>query len=227
MTRSVDGVIFDLDGVLVTTDDLHFRAWKALADREGIPFTRGDNERLRGVSRTESLEIILEKATRTYTDAERAEMAAWKNDRYRALLDTIDASAILPGAIDRLDELAARGVALAIGSSSKNARTILDRLNLISRFRVVVDGGDTARSKPDPEIFALAVERLGLPPHRCLVVEDAAAGVQSGLAAGCVVLAVGYAAADPVSAAAAHAAAPSLADITVDEMLSITRRGEG
>ncbi len=187
------GVIFDLDGVIVSTDDCHYRAWKSLADAEGISFDRTDNERLRGVSRMESLDIILEKAGREYSEAEKLEMATRKNENYRELILELTPNDILPGVMHFLTELKGRGVKLAIGSSSKNSPAILERIGLTGFFDAEADGNDIKRSKPDPEVFLLAADRLGLAPSSCLVVEDADAGVESALAAGMQVLGVGSA----------------------------------
>lgn len=214
-TPHVQAVIFDLDGVIVSTDEYHFQAWKKLADEEGIPFTRHDNERLRGVSRMESLGIILEKSTRTYPEAEKKGMAERKNAYYRELLKNLSAKDILPGVSAVLGELRARGIKLAIGSSSKNAGPILQAIGLGQTFDVVADGTHITRSKPDPEVFALAGTRLGLPAAHCLVVEDAEAGVDAGLAAGMPVLAVGSAVSHP----RATLRAESLAHISVEAML--------
>lgn len=193
----IKAVIFDLDGVVVSTDELHFQAWKALADAEGIPFTREDNERLRGVSRMESLEIILEKAAKEYSEEQKLEMAERKNAMYRASLDSLSPADILPGVLHVLEGLEEAGIRIAIGSSSKNAGPILEAIGLGGRFDEVVDGTHIQRSKPDPEVFLLAGERLGVPAENCLVVEDADAGVNAGLAAGMQVLAVGSACSHP------------------------------
>lgn len=187
----IRGVIFDLDGVLVTTDDLHYRAWKEMADREGIYFDRTINERLRGVSRMESLAIILERATRDYSGAEREALATFKNDRYRELLKTLSPKDLLPGALEAVEALRARGVRTAIGSSSKNTPLILDRLGIRDRFDAVADGNDISKSKPDPEVFLLAAERMGLPAKACLVVEDAVAGIEAARRAGMAILGIG------------------------------------
>jgi beta-phosphoglucomutase len=211
----INGVIFDLDGVIVSTDELHFRAWKQLADTEGVPFDRKDNERLRGVSRMESLEIILEKTTRKYSDAEKMEMAERKNAIYRESLKTLSPVDILPGVTNILAGLRERGVKIAIGSSSKNAGPILEAVGLGRTFDAVADGTHISRSKPAPEVFTLAGKKLDLPPEQCLVVEDAEAGVDAGLAAGMQVLAVGSASAHPD----ATLKAADLAHITADEML--------
>jgi beta-phosphoglucomutase len=213
----IKAIIFDLDGVIVSTDEYHFRAWKRLANEEGIPFTRGDNERLRGVSRMESLEIILEKASRVYTEEEKQVLAERKNTYYRDMLSGLSALDILPGVLDTLKELKQRGVKIAIGSSSKNAGPILKAVGLGEAFDVVADGTHIKRSKPDPEVFSLAGEWLGLPPEQCLVVEDADAGVDAGLAAGMPVLAVGSAAGHPK----AQLKAENLATITTNQMLCV------
>lgn len=213
--ENIKGVIFDLDGVIVSTDEYHFQAWKALADKEGIPFTREDNERLRGVSRMESLEIILEKATQEYTEDEKVAMATAKNDIYRESLKNLTADDILPGVNDVLNGLRERGVKMSIGSSSKNAQPILEAVGLDKAFDAIVDGTHIKNSKPDPEVFVLAGEQLGVPAAQCLVVEDADAGVDAGLAAGMPVLAVGAATAHPK----ATLKAADLTEITLDAML--------
>ncbi len=212
--QAIQAVIFDLDGVIVSTDEFHFRAWKQLADAEGIPFTREDNERLRGVSRMESLAIVLEKATRSYTDAEKESLATRKNEIYRNSLSALSPADILPGVNSMLEALRSRGVKMAIGSSSKNAGPILAAVGLAGAFDAVVDGTHISRSKPDPEVFTKAGEQLGIPPQQCLVVEDAEAGVDAALAAGMPVLAVGSACAHP----GATINATDLSTINVDDL---------
>ncbi len=216
----IAAVIFDLDGVIVSTDEYHFQAWKRLADEEGIPFTRADNERLRGVSRMESLAIILEKSTRRYTESQKVEMAERKNAYYRESLRALSPGDILPGVEAVLSGLKGRGIKVAIGSSSKNAGPILKAVGLADAFDVVVDGTHISRSKPDPEVFRLAGERLGVPAERCLVVEDADAGVEAGLAAGMPVLAVGSAVAHP----RATLKAENLAWVTTDDLVGAVGR---
>ena len=215
--KKIQAVLFDLDGVIVSTDEFHFLAWKQLADAEGIPFTRDDNERLRGVSRMESLDILLEKASRKYSVFEKEEMATRKNTIYRESLKALSPADILPGVTEVLKGLRDRGIKIAIGSSSKNAGPILVAIGLDKAFDAVVDGTHIARSKPDPEVFALAGKQLGVPPDQCLVVEDADAGVDAGVAAGMPVLAVGSAAAHP----GATLRASDLSKITLDEMLGV------
>ncbi|HOQ85487.1 MAG TPA: beta-phosphoglucomutase [Phycisphaerae bacterium] len=187
----IDAVIFDLDGVLVRTDELHYRAWKVIADAEGIEFDERINDQLRGVSRMESLEIILRRATRAYTPEEKQALAERKNAIYRDLLQSLCPADVLPGVNELLSGLSARDVALAVASSSKNARTILDRCGLTQRFGVIVDGNDISRSKPDPQVFLMAAEKLGIPPERCLVVEDAEAGILAARRAGMHVFGIG------------------------------------
>jgi beta-phosphoglucomutase len=213
--KPILAVIFDLDGVIVSTDEYHFQAWKRLADEEDIPFSRKDNERLRGVSRMESLDILLEKSARTYSASEKRVMADRKNAYYRASLARLSPADILPGVMDVLTELKKRGIKIAVGSSSKNAESILNAIGLGDLFDVVADGTHISRSKPDPEVFALAGRRLGIPPEQCLVVEDAEAGVDAGLAAGMPVLAVGSA----MSHRGATLKAGNLSCISVDQML--------
>ncbi len=209
-------VIFDLDGVIVSTDEFHYLAWKELADAEGIPFSREDNERLRGVSRMESLDILLEKALKPYSDANKADMAERKNAMYRGLLERLSPADLLPGVAEVIDGLRLRGVKIAIGSSSKNASRILKAIGLADTFDAVADGTHITRSKPDPEVFTLAAHLVGIPPEQCLVVEDAHAGVEAGVAAGMRVLAVGPAADHP----SATLRAKDLSAISLDEILS-------
>lgn len=190
----IQAVIFDLDGVLVTTDDCHYEAWLRMAREEGIAFDRAINQRLRGVSRMESLEIILEKAEKPYTDAEKLALAARKNGYYVELIKHLGADSLLPGALTTVHALKEKGIRVAIGSSSKNAPAILRQVGLSHLFEAVADGNQISRSKPAPDVFLLAARLMNLPPEACLVVEDADAGVEAALNAGMMVLAVGAAA---------------------------------
>ena len=178
------GIIFDLDGVICSTDEYHYQAWKALADRLGIPFDRERNNLLRGVSRMESLAIILEKSGRAYSEEEKAAFAAEKNGLYRQLLGRMSTADLADEVRVTLDALRARGLKLAIGSSSKNTPFILERIGLADFFDAVADGNGITHSKPHPEVFLKAAELLGLPPAHCLVVEDAHAGVEAACAGG-------------------------------------------
>lgn len=190
-------VIFDLDGVIVSTDECHYEAWKMLADEENIYFDREINQRLRGVSRMESLEIILERAEKEYTEEEKLEMATRKNGYYVEKIESLDDSSILCGAIDFVNRAKKDGLKVAIGSSSKNTAAILKQTGCSEVFDAVADGNDIKRSKPAPDVFLVAAEKLGIDPKDCMVVEDAEAGVEAALAAGMDVLAVGFASGSP------------------------------
>ena len=190
-------IIFDLDGVICSTDEYHYQAWKALADRLNIPFDRTINNRLRGVSRMESLEIILEKATREYTAEEKAAFAEEKNTLYRELLHQMSTADLADAVRDTLNALRERGVRVAIGSSSKNTPFILERIGLGSFFEAVADGNCITHSKPHPEVFLKAAAMLGLAPAECLVVEDARAGVEAAVSGGFDCASIGDAYDDP------------------------------
>lgn len=183
--RKYDGVIFDLDGVICFTDHYHYLAWKALADSLGIDFDESKNDRLRGVSRMESLEIVLEGYHGApLSDAEKTALADRKNALYRQSLQTMSPKDLSDEVRDTLNALRARGLKLAIGSSSKNTPLILERIGLAGFFDAVSDGNNITRSKPDPQVFTMAAEMLRLPAEKCLVVEDALAGLQAAAAGG-------------------------------------------
>ncbi len=185
------GVIFDLDGVICSTDEYHYRAWKALADRLKIPFDRAINNRLRGVSRLDSLEIMLEKAREAYSPAQKEDFAEEKNRLYRQLLQNMSKADLSDDAADTLSRLRAAGLKLAIGSSSKNTPFILTQIGLDGFFDAVADGSCISRAKPDPEVFLKAAEALRLRPDSCLVVEDAKAGVEAAVHGGFACAAMG------------------------------------
>lgn len=190
-----EAVVFDLDGVICHTDVYHYRGWKSIADELGIPFDETVNNRLRGVSRMESLDIVLERYDgEPLSDERKAQLAATKNDRYRVMLGDMTPADLDPSVRSTLDELRSRGLKLAIGSSSKNATFILSRIGLGDYFDAVSDGTNISRSKPDPEVFLKAAEFLGVEPTRCVVVEDAVAGIEAGMAAGMYTVAIGDAA---------------------------------
>ena len=191
------GISFDLDGVICSTDHYHYLAWKALADKLGIEFDEKINNRLRGVSRMESLNIILEKTTRECNDEEKVAFATEKNDIYKELLKQMSPADLTDEVKTTLDMLRASGCKLAIGSSSKNAPFILARLGLGEYFDAVSDGNNITRSKPDPEVFLKAAQMIGLPPAACLVVEDAHAGVEAAVNGGFDCAAIGDAKDDP------------------------------
>ena len=188
------GIIFDLDGVICSTDHYHYLAWKALADRLGAYFDETINNRLRGVSRMASLEIVLERYDGALTEEEKLAAAEEKNNTYRELLKQMSPADLSEEVKTTLDALRAKGLLLGIGSSSKNTKFILSRIGLGDYFDKISDGTNITRSKPDPEVFLKAAEYLGLEPKDCLVVEDAVAGVQAAHAAGMDAAAVGDAA---------------------------------
>lgn len=188
-------VIFDLDGVLVSTDEQHYQGWKALCDRLSIPFDRETNNRFRGVSRMACVDILEELSGRSFTPEQKLEYATWKNERYRSLLSTLSPESVTAEVHTTLDALRARGLLLAVGSSSKNAKFILERIGLGDWFDAVSDGTNISRSKPDPEVFLKAAEFLGVPAADCLVVEDAVSGVEAAHNAGMAAASLGDAAA--------------------------------
>ena len=188
-------VIFDLDGVICFTDEYHYRAWKAMADGMGIPFDRTVNNRLRGVSRMASLEIILEKYEGpALSQADKEKLAEQKNDIYRESLKEMSTADLSEEVRETLDSLRAMGLKLAIGSSSKNTPFILGQIGLKDYFDAVSDGNNITRSKPDPEVFVKAAQMMGIAPEYCLVVEDAVSGAEAGHAGGMKVACLGDAA---------------------------------
>lgn len=188
----IKGIIFDLDGVLVSTDELHYQAWKRLAQELGIKnFTKEDNEKQRGVSRMESLEIVLNKGEKVYSLIEKEALAERKNDYYKDLLETLDNKAVLKGVVSTICYLKQIGMLIGIGSVSKNTPAILQRTELEQYIDQVSCGLDITNSKPDPEVFLVAAKKLGLEPENCLVVEDSKAGIVAAKAAGMKSLGVG------------------------------------
>ncbi len=172
-------VIFDLDGVICFTDRFHYQAWKALADRLGIYFDEKINDRLRGVSRMASLDIILERSDKEYTQEEKEAFATEKNDTYRELLKNMSPADLTDEVKNTLVELRNRGYKLSIGSSSKNTKFILGQIGLGDFFDAIADGTDITRSKPDPEVFLISAQKIGIDPADCAVVEDAKAGIEA------------------------------------------------
>src|SRR5689334_1573763 len=191
MIREMRAAIFDLDGVIVDTAKYHYLAWKRLANDLGFDFTELDNERLKGVSRVRSLEILLEIGGLTVDDAAKEKMAAQKNGWYVDYIQNMDASEILPGATNYLESLRSRGIKTALGSASKNAPLILERLGIAALFDSVVDGNKVHLAKPDPEVFLRAASELNIPPVSCVVFEDAEAGVEAAHRAGMGVVGIG------------------------------------
>jgi beta-phosphoglucomutase len=188
----IKGVIFDLDGVLVSTDELHYKAWKKLAEElEIMDFTKEDNYLQKGVSRMESLEVVLRKGARVYTEAEKLVLAERKNNYYIEFLQEISTEVVLPHVVDTLAMLRKQGILTGVGSVSKNTPLILKKSELESYIDQVSCGLDITRSKPDPEVFLMAAKKLGLKNDECLVVEDSAAGIVAAKAANMKSLGVG------------------------------------
>lgn len=188
-------LIFDLDGVICHTDEHHYQAWKAMADSMNIPFDREINNRLRGVSRMASLEIILEQYHGELSQAEKEALATQKNELYKESLKNMSPADLSDEVRTTLDVLRQRGYKLAIGSSSKNAPFILQQLGLGSFFDAISDGNNITHSKPDPEVFVKAAQMLCIVPEECLVVEDAVSGAVAGKRGGMKVACVGDASA--------------------------------
>jgi len=186
-----EACIFDLDGVIVDTAKYHFLAWKRLADDIGIDFSEEDNERLKGVSRMDSLEIILEIGKRKIDNARKDEFAALKNKWYVDYISRMTPDEILPGVLDFIGELKKEKIGIALGSASKNTPLILERVGMKHIFDAVADGNIVHKAKPDPAVFLKAAEMLGKEPRKCVVFEDAVAGVQAALNAGMVCVGIG------------------------------------
>jgi len=184
MIHAMQAAIFDLDGVIVDTAKYHFLAWKRLAHEMGFDFSEKDNERLKGVSRDRSLEILLEIGGKTVDAAARQALAERKNGWYVEYIQRMDRSELLAGTEQYLDKIRRLGIKTALGSASKNAPIIIDRLGIAPLFDTVIDGTQVTRAKPDPEVFQRAAAKLGILPQNCVVFEDAVAGIQAALRAG-------------------------------------------
>ncbi|NND16337.1 MAG: beta-phosphoglucomutase [Eudoraea sp.] len=183
--------IFDLDGVIVDTTHYHFQAWKMLADELGIAFSEADNERFKGVSRRRCLEILLEIGGTSMSETEFELCLTRKNDKYLSYIETMNEKEILPGVPDVLDHLLERKVPMALGSASKNARAILEQVGLMSYFDAIVDGTQVTAAKPDPEVFLQAANLLETENQKCVVIEDAQAGIEAANRAGMITIGIG------------------------------------
>lgn len=212
----IKACIFDLDGVIVDTARFHFLAWRRLANELGFDFDERENEKLKGVGRMESLDIILDWGGVKLTQEEKAAWAARKNGWYLEYVGTMNPSDILEGAMEFLLDVKAHGIKVGLGSSSKNARAILNFIGLNDFFEVVIDGTHITRTKPDPQVFLLGAEALGLLPSRCVVFEDAQAGVDAALAGGFYAVGVG----SPESLSHAHLVVPGFKDWNWKELES-------
>ncbi|HAJ33225.1 MAG TPA: beta-phosphoglucomutase [Candidatus Atribacteria bacterium] len=189
MGRKIKAVIFDLDGVITDTSEYHYQAWKKLADEEGIPFSRDDNDKLRGVSRRECLKILLKG--KQISEEQFQEMMDRKNEYYVELLKQMTSQNILSGAKELVLELKRRGIKTAIASVSKNARTVLQGTGIENLFDVIVDGYSVKNTKPAPDLFLFAAKELGVEPEDCAVVEDAEVGIEAALAGKMIPIGIG------------------------------------
>ncbi|WP_299260903.1 beta-phosphoglucomutase [uncultured Aquimarina sp.] len=183
--------IFDLDGVIVDTAKYHFLAWQNLANDLDISFSEAQNEQLKGVSRIRSLEKILEWGNKTISKEEFTSLMAKKNEEYLNYIETMDTSEILPDVPRILEYLLTKEQAIALGSASKNARVILDKVLLKEKFHTIVDGTDVSKAKPDPEVFLIGAQKLGVAPKDCVVFEDSVAGIQAANIANMVSIGIG------------------------------------
>ncbi|WP_405247951.1 beta-phosphoglucomutase [Cellulophaga sp. Asnod2-G02] len=191
MDNNSTGFIFDLDGVIVDTAKYHYLAWRKLANELGFEFTHEQNELFKGVSRKRCLEILLDiggvKATQQQFDTWMVE----KNVDYLAYIENMNASEILPDVPKVLEYLRNKNIPIALGSASKNAKPILEKVNLLSYFDIIVDGNNVTKAKPDPEVFLIAADQLGVKPSNCIVFEDAVAGIEAANAAGMISIGIG------------------------------------
>ena len=185
------GFIFDLDGVIVDTAKYHFLAWRKLANGIGVDFTHEQNEQLKGVSRVKSLEKILEWGNKTISEEEFQQLMSSKNDDYLSYISNMDEDEILIDVPKILDYLIEQNQGISLGSASKNARAILDKVNLLSKFEAIVDGNGVAKGKPNPEVFLNAAQQLKIEPKNCIVFEDALAGIQAANAAQMISIGIG------------------------------------
>ncbi len=209
----IRGLIFDVDGVIADTAEFHYQSWKQLADEENVPFTRNDNERLRGVTRDVSLQRFTEGIS--LDDEARQAWFRRKNEYFHERMDDLQPGDELPGVLRLLDDAEAAGIPVGAGSASRNARRVLGKLNLLERFAAIGDGHTVSNSKPAPDIFVWVAGALGLSPYHVLVIEDSKAGVQAALTGGFYVVSVGDAAGDK-----AHLTLPDLSDVSLAQLIA-------
>ncbi len=207
-------VIFDLDGVVVYTDAYHTEGWRRLAEDERWKFDDSLGDKVRGVSRLAALQVILDHNGIDFPEDRKREMADRKNEYYKAMLQNVDETALVPGALPFIRAIRERGIRTALGSGSANAGTVLEVLGISDLFDVIVTGTDITRSKPDPQIFLISAERLGEDPRECVVFEDAVSGVQAANSAG--MLSVGFGPTPGLDTAGADLLVPDFATLDVE-----------
>jgi len=214
----IKAVLFDLDGVLVSTDQYHYQSWKKLSDEEGFDFFDQEfNDKFRGVARMECVEIITKASGKNYSSEQKQELADRKNRYFVKSLLSVTTEVLLPGALSTLHELKSRGIKTAVASNSRNAVTIIRQVKIEHLLDAIVDGHQIENSKPDPEVFLLAAKNVGVSPNYCLVVEDAVAGIESAKRAGMKILGIGTKERLPN----ANIVVPDLSAISVDELLKL------
>jgi beta-phosphoglucomutase len=214
----IEAVIFDLDGVLVSTDEYHYRSWVKIAAEEGFDFfDHKFNDQFRGVARMECVEILIKASGRDYSPAQKQEIADRKNGYFAESLSSVTPEELLPGALAMLQELRKRGIKIAVASNSRNAKTIIRQTKIEHLLDIIVDGYEIEKSKPDPEPFLLAATRIGVAPAHCIVVEDAVTGVEAARRAGMKALGIGTRERLPN----ADIVVPNLSTISVDRLLSL------
>ncbi len=189
----IKGFLFDLDGVIVETAIFHYQAWRKMANDLGFDISEEFNEGLKGISRMDSMNLILEHGNIALSESEKIELATKKNEHYLTLVSKMTADDILPGVKEFFTQIKQTNIKIALGSVSKNAKTILDGVGLINEFEAIIDGTKITKGKPDPEVFLKGAAELGLSPEECLVFEDAVAGVEAGKNAGMIVIGIGNA----------------------------------
>ncbi len=213
----IEVVIFDLDGVLTDTAELHFQSWLRVAEEIDVVIEETVKDQIRGPGRMESLEIVLGERSGEFSDEQKAELAVKKNRYYVKMLESMTPEDALPGVVPLLRELRQRGISTAVASSSRNAGAVVDRLQIRPLLNLVVDGSQVEHTKPDPEVFLLAAKRLGVAPERCVVVEDAEKGVEAALSAGMRVVGIG----PPERVENAHLVVDAISDLTADQLLNL------
>jgi beta-phosphoglucomutase len=213
--KKIEACIFDLDGVIVDTAKYHYIAWKALAEELGFEFTPQDNERLKGVSRMRSLDILLEIGNLQFTEEQKLAMAEKKNTLYVSYIEKMTPEEILPGVQEFLQEIRNKGIRVALGSASKNSPMILRQIHLTEMFDVVVDGNSITEAKPNPEVFLRGAERLGITPEHCVVFEDAIAGIEAARNARMISVGIG----DAQTLAMADMVIPGFEGFTYEKLL--------
>lgn len=210
----IKACIFDLDGVIVDTAVYHYKAWKRLANELSFDFTEAANEKLKGISRKESLDLILGWGGVDKSEAERAELATSKNSWYVEMIAQMTPAEILPGTLEFLQALKTAGYKIALGSASKNAGFILEKVGLTSYFDAIVDGNLVTASKPDPQVFLKGAELLGIEPGACVVFEDAIAGIEAAKAGGMKVIGIG----EPETLKGADLVIPGLHEMNIEKL---------